>query len=241
MELSATIERELEQRAGIEAAVEESEEGIVLTGLVETEALRAAALEIVADIAPEANVIDNLEVVAVLPEELDGVELSEADVGDFPPATPGTMDDESLEPGDFTDQQILHNAEGAAGPTGIAGIDQEYSEGDEVYVPPIDPVRRRNNDVLGGFSLSSMDDTDVPDSSLDGKPGDEAIADAVRRELEEDAATNGLEVRVSVRKGVVRLRGEVPTLEDEENAEEVAARVEGVIEVLDELEVTALG
>ena len=44
-----------------------------------------------------------------------------------------------------------------------------------------------------------------------------------------------------MRDGIVRLRGIVPTLDDAESAEEVAGRVPTVIEILEELEVAALG
>ena len=59
----------------------------------------------------------------------------------------------------------------------------------------------------------------------------------MRRELLEDAATTDLRVEVEVRDGVVRLRGTVQDVVDAENAEEVAARVPGVDEVLEELRV----
>jgi osmotically-inducible protein OsmY len=85
-----------------------------------------------------------------------------------------------------------------------------------------------------------MEDLHVDRSASDGRLGDEAIADAIRRELREDAATTGLVVRVVVRNGVAHLRGAVPDLSDAEAAEEVAARVPGVVEVVEELEVAAL-
>jgi osmotically-inducible protein OsmY len=65
--------------------------------------------------------------------------------------------------------------------------------------------------------------------------GDEAIADDVRRELREDAMIAFLSVDVAVNDGVVTLRGYVPHLEDADAAEEVAARVPGVVEVQDHL------
>ena len=63
-----------------------------------------------------------------------------------------------------------------------------------------------------------------------------AIEDAIRRELSEDSATNGLDLEVTVRRGIARLRGIVPDVIDAENAMEVASRVPGVLDVLDELE-----
>ena len=73
-----------------------------------------------------------------------------------------------------------------------------------------------------------------------GRPGDEAIADAIRRELREDALTTDLTIRVTVRDGVAHLRGSVPSLDDAESAEEVAGRVPGVREVIEELDVAGL-
>jgi len=82
-----------------------------------------------------------------------------------------------------------------------------------------------------------MDSLEVAPSAEDGMPGDEAIADAIRRELREDAATTDLRIRVVVRQGIVRLLGKVPTLDDADNAESVAARVAGVRELIEELDV----
>lgn len=74
----------------------------------------------------------------------------------------------------------------------------------------------------------------------DNQPGDEALADAVRRELQEDVLTTALPIDVGVEEGVVHLYGTVEELEDAENAEEVASRVPGVLEVIDELEIPQL-
>jgi osmotically-inducible protein OsmY len=53
-------------------------------------------------------------------------------------------------------------------------------------------------------------------------------------------ATTDLAVEVTVRGGVVRLRGAVAGLEDADDVQEVASRVPGVVEVVDELVVAAL-
>jgi len=114
-------------------------------------------------------------------------------------------------------------------------------EGDDVVFPPTDPVittdRHGNSRVLGGFEPTSMTSIDVARSAEDSLPGDEALADAVRRELREDAATTALAVAVTVRDGVVYLRGAVPGLEDVDSAEEVSGRVPGVQEVVEQLQV----
>ena len=123
-----------------------------------------------------------------------------------------------------------------------SGVDAA-EEDDTAYSPPIDPVvttdMHGNTRVLGGFSDSSMESIAVERSS-DGTLGDEAIAEAILRELREDAATTALQIEVQVRNGVARLRGSVTDIIDSQNAEEVAARVPGVTEVIDELNVSSI-
>ncbi len=122
--------------------------------------------------------------------------------------------------------------------------DAEDVDSELVVFPPTDPVvttdRHGNTEVLGGFEPTSTEGVEVERSAEDNQPGDEALADAIRRELREDAATTDLQIDVLVRQGVAHLRGAVPGLEDAENAEEVAARVPGVREVVEELEVREL-
>jgi len=234
------IERALEA-VDLPVAVELTDHTVVLSGMVGSENERQAVHDVVLSLVPDLRVIDNLDILEVLPESLEGASLSEASVGDFAAATPDTTDNEALEPGDFTDQSILENAQGAAGP-GYTAADEEISEGEEAYVPPTDPVRGRDNDILGGFKTSAMDDveSEIERSALDGAYGDEAIADAVRKMLRQDAATMDLSISVDVNEGIVRLRGSVGTIDDVESAEEVASRVPGVVEVQEELRVATL-
>jgi osmotically-inducible protein OsmY len=82
-----------------------------------------------------------------------------------------------------------------------------------------------------------MDSLEVEPSVQDTVPGDEALADAVRRELREDGSTTSLDVTVFVRRGVVHLRGWVVGPEDADNAATVASRLAGVRDVVDEIEV----
>jgi len=122
--------------------------------------------------------------------------------------------------------------------------DAEDVDSELVVFPPTDPVittdRHGNTQVLGGFEATSMMPEGVARSALDGEPGDEALADAIRRELREDASTTDLQVEVSVLQGVARLRGRVPGLEDADNVESVAGRVPGLRDVVEELEVAEL-
>lgn len=113
----------------------------------------------------------------------------------------------------------------------VAGAEPVFAPTDPVVSPSPD----RSVDVLGGFSETSMDSLEVEPSAEDEALGDEAIAEAVRRELGEDAATADLRIAVHVRRGVVYLRGNVPEMIDADAAEEIAGRLPGVNEVVDEL------
>ena len=239
MEVTRQIEQELEAVAGIQVVAEEDGNTIVLTGMVESEMEHSTIYDIARAIAPGRDFVDNIEIATVLPSEIGQLELSEAGAGDFPTATQGTQDDESLEPGDFTDQHVLSDPFTASGPSGTAS-DEEIGEGDDVYVPPIDPVLDRNGEVVNGFALSAMDSLEVDRATEDGSLGDEAIADAVRRELREDSSTAELEIEVEVETGIVTLRGTVADIEDTENAEDVASRLPGVREVREQLKVAGM-
>jgi hypothetical protein len=126
-----------------------------------------------------------------------------------------------------------------------SSIEDAVQDGEDgTYFPPTDPVLTTDEhgdpQMLGGFAGSAGEDISVAASAVDGRGGDEAIADAIRRELRRDAATAGLDIDVEVQDGVARLRGRVEDIVDGENAEEVASRVPGVNEVIDETEVDSL-
>jgi osmotically-inducible protein OsmY len=236
--LTAEIERRLEERANLHIAVEEAEGRLVLTGLVETEDERATALDLAAEVAPDYELDDNLDVTTGIPEETSEGTLEEAGAGMFPDAEADLEEEaEAIEPGDFTDQPVMEFGDYAAGPSS-SFEDDEASEGDEVFVPPTDPVGT-DREVIGGLGTTSMDDLSVERSS-DGQLGDEAIRDAILRELREDAATTDLVIDVEVLEGNVTLRGTVPSVDAAERAEEVAARIPGVVEVDEELDVEEL-
>jgi hypothetical protein len=109
------------------------------------------------------------------------------------------------------------------------------------YFPPTDPVVRPADnpeelDILNGFAPDAMDDPALHDAPR----GDDEIAHDVARALRNDAATEDFAIAIGVRGGVVVLRGEVPTLEDAENAEAVASNVAGVVEVREELRIASM-
>jgi hypothetical protein len=111
------------------------------------------------------------------------------------------------------------------------------------YYPPTDPVVRpadnpQELDMLNGFAPSAMDDR----ASGDGPRNDEELVAEIEQALRDDASTMDVAdgIAVGVRDGVVLLVGDVPTLEDAENAEAVAGMVAGVVEVREELRIDSI-
>jgi osmotically-inducible protein OsmY len=64
-----------------------------------------------------------------------------------------------------------------------------------------------------------------------------SVAD-IKRALERVAGDP--DVQVNVNRGAVYLRGTVPTMDGAESVEEVAFRVEGVVDVYDQLKISEL-
>ncbi|HET7093359.1 MAG TPA: BON domain-containing protein, partial [Thermomicrobiales bacterium] len=93
-------------------------------------------------------------------------------------------------------------------------------------------------EIVGGFEPTSMDDQNEEIPRL--RVPDDEIEQHILQELREDATTTDLTIHVRSVNGIVTLRGDVPTLEDAENAEAVAARVEGVAEVREELTIAGM-
>jgi osmotically-inducible protein OsmY len=233
--LTAHLEERLAE-AGLQVAIEASDGALILSGLVDTEEARQAAEDIVAQVAPEASIDNQLEVQAVLPTDVEDFAAAE------PSAELAASRAEIEAAGGELEPDFIHRP-GESDPLAIAGDDTDgpadIAQSGEIYTPPMDPVLRTDAHgvahVLGGFDT---DDTiEVEPSASDGRPGDEALADAVRRELAEDSATTDLSIVVAVRNGVAHLRGRVADLDDADNAESVAARVPGIREVAEELEV----
>jgi hypothetical protein len=112
------------------------------------------------------------------------------------------------------------------------------------YIPPIDPVVEPDDDseegleVVGGFASDSLESPLEPDMVPPRvRRNDDELAEAVTRALRADSYTTDLNIEVEVEDGVVYLRGQVTSLEDIEQAEEVAGRVPGVEDVEEELEI----
>lgn len=126
------------------------------------------------------------------------------------------------------------------GDPGTTDIIQAVEEA-EPYFPPTDPPMRagglQNAEIMGGFAVTSleepMDDNDDPLRLS----GDDEIAELVRHALLSDAYTADLAIDVEVEDGVVYLHGRVTSLEDIDQAEQVAGSVAGVEEVQEDLEI----
>lgn len=231
------IEQALVRDAEIYLAVEEDEGRVVVSGMVSTEAEHATALDIVSSLAGAMPIDDNIEVAGAMPEYLGKLHLATGDVAQFVGAAAGLEESGSLEPGDFARQELATDPVAGSG-AGQSSVEADDSaEGNVAYVPPVDPVGTSRR-TIGGYEITSLDEQpETERSTIDGRPSDDAIAEAVLRELREDAATSDLDLRVTVRNGVVHLRGVVQTVDDAENSEAVASRVAGVTGVRELLDV----
>ena len=98
--------------------------------------------------------------------------------------------------------------------------------------PPVVPGGPDTIEVAQGFAPTSEGAEQQA-----GTPGDDLITERVLDLLRTDAATSTLELEAEAIDGVVYLRGEVPNVDDTDLATEVAARVYGVIDVVDEMTV----
>ncbi len=98
--------------------------------------------------------------------------------------------------------------------------------------PPVVPGGRDTIEVAQGFAGTSEGAEDRA-----GTPGDDEITERVRDLLRTDAATSSLNLHVNTVDGVVYLRGQVQSLDDTDLAADVASRIPGVVDVVDEMRV----
>ncbi len=127
------------------------------------------------------------------------------------------------------------------GDPGTVDVIEAIEEG-EPYFPPTDPVIRvaglNNAEMLGGFSITSLEEPNEPeDVPVRLLTNDDQIAQQVRYALATDAYTTDLNIRVEVKDAVVFLHGMVHSLEDIEQAEQIAGSVAGVEDVEEDLEI----
>ena len=209
------------EAAGIYLLIESQDGAVILTGEVESPEMREAAIDLAEAMALPRGL--RVEV---------AIDVLDLESGFDPTADISVIDERRLTPGSST-------------LTGLGTIDaDEAGEEGIPYFPPTDPVisvssaESDDPEILGGFQTTSMQE-DEP-SERQAFRGDEDITVDVVRELREDATTTDLLINVHTRNRVVFLVGEVPSMEDAENTEAVAARVSGVIEVREELKIRSM-
>ena len=88
--------------------------------------------------------------------------------------------------------------------------------------------------LAGSIQLASAADT-----SIGTKVDDSAITTKVKAKLTADHAKNLIKVHVDTEKGVVHLKGTVPTDADKAEAERLARDTSGVTDVVNELQVAS--
>lgn len=225
--------------AAISLATELDADRLVLSGQVDSEENRQAALDVAKALGePRGLTIDDaIEVMDVSPDGAFVAEDGSVDRvdTDFAYADPDANPDARFDPVFETDPDFTGD---------IGTSDSEEAAAEAIpYFPPTDPVVRPTTGdeqlaVVGGFAETSMDD--LGDGAGFDARNDDDLARAVHRALAEDALTIDLPIRVGAKDGVVVLGGDVATLEDAENAEAVASRVGGVREVREELTLPGL-
>jgi osmotically-inducible protein OsmY len=238
--LARRIEGRLRAQIRFDGAVAIGEDGAVyLSGRVPSPHDHQQAQVVARELSGGAPIVDDLFVERVLPD--DRAAYAVEDLVEEPEAetVTGTLGPQAALNPEFTGQPLETDDLNVV--DSGAYDDEPDAEPDPTYFAPTDPVTTSGPEgeleVLGGFDATSMNGEDVAPSVEDNRPGDEALVEAVTRELREDATTTDLRIDVFVQSGIARLRGRVVDLEDAENAEEVAGRVPGIREVSDELDV----
>jgi hypothetical protein len=123
----------------------------------------------------------------------------------------------------------------------------EATEEGLTYVPPVDPPVVPGEDgepeVAAGFGDSALAEPYDADHHGELLPSDDEVSDRVREAIRAESATSEYAdaIEVDTAGGIVRLRGVVADLVDEENLVAAAERVSGVSEVIDDLEVEGIG
>jgi hypothetical protein len=117
-----------------------------------------------------------------------------------------------------------------------------------VYVPPIDPPVVPSDDspegveVAAGFGVSALDEEYDENHHSSVLPPEDEMSARVREALRADSTTTEFaeHLAIGTRGGLVRVRGVVEDVDDSDNVIAVIERVDGVVEVIDELEVRTL-
>jgi hypothetical protein len=150
-------------------------------------------------------------------------------------------------PGESVEENIetLADRELRAGET--ANPDVAAEEG-LTYVPPIDPpvvpseTSPEGAEIAAGFGVSALDESYDEDHTSSVVPGEDEMSARIRDALLADSATTQFAEHLAIasRGGVVHVRGVVEDIDDTDNVVAVIERVDGVVEVVDELQVRVL-
>ena len=117
------------------------------------------------------------------------------------------------------------------------------------YIPPIDPPTVPTETGLdgdarfaNGFSVSALDEPYNADHHSELMPSDDEMTARVREAIRADSITTQYadHLAIATRNGIVTLRGMVDDLDDSDSVVAVAEYVEGVTEVIDEIEVRGM-
>lgn len=229
------IQRQIHEETGAHVVVAEAKGTILLSGAVPTDEALARATEIAASHAGGLRIENGLEVRRRVVEGVADTSGLQAD--ELAGSAPAILSSD-LDAG--TNQVPLETEESDVVDPTVYDAEDPVEE-DPAYFAPTDPVitegERGEARILGGWEPTSDEGNMVLPSVEDRRPGDEALADAIIRELREDASTTSLRIDVEVDQGVAHLKGSVADLTDAENAESVASRVPGVRDVVEELDV----
>lgn len=230
--LTQRIQRRLRPLSN-DITVGADESAIYLSGRVQSVGERDMAEAVAREMAPSMGVENDLVVERLLPEDRSETRSPDLGEGALYEHVTGPEENVGAINPEFTGQPLETN------PAVDSYVkDNPPVEPDPTYFPATDPVvttdRASDRHILGGFAPGAMEGMEVARSAEDNRPGDEALADAVREALALDAATTALHLDVAVERGVAHLRGKVPDLVDAENAESVASEVPGVASVVDE-------
>ena len=231
--LAQRIQQRLRGALSDDITVGADASAIYLSGRVQSAGERQLAEAVTRELAPGMGVENDLVVERLLPEDRSEIRSPDLGEGALYEHVTGPEENVGAINPQFTGQPLETNPA-----VGSDVKDNQPVEPDPTYFPATDPVidtdRTSDRHILGGFAPSSMEGMEVARSAEDNRPGDEALADAVREALVLDAATTSLRLDVTVERGVAHLRGRVADLVDAENAESVAAEVPGIQSVVDE-------
>ncbi|MFL5800231.1 MAG: BON domain-containing protein [Roseiflexaceae bacterium] len=176
-----------------------------------------------------------------------GAPIDRTDVDDLGEITPTAIYEGELEagvdddlPDDPENLELLTELELRAGETDDP---MEAAEEGYTYVPPIDPPTTPDGPqdamIASGLGVSALDEPFDQDHHSSFLEDDDEVSARVREALRADSATTQYadKIAIETRDGIVTLRGLVDDLTDSDNLLAVAEYVEGVEEVVDELEV----